>query len=109
MSVPGQEGMSAPHKHAETGSFHAMTSIRFTVTVSGLGQQGGERGHPVTEGQGRMQPLSLPFAFQWPGRGPAASAAREAGKCHPASWPRAQEEEDSLRGRPEGLQHLPFL
>lgn len=44
--------MSAPHKHAETGSFHAMTSVRFTVTASGLGQQGAERGHPVTEGQG---------------------------------------------------------
>lgn len=44
--------MSAPHKHAETGSFHTMTSVRFIVTASGLGQQGGERGHPVTEGQG---------------------------------------------------------
>ena len=57
----------------------------------------------------RMRPLSPPFMFQWPGCSPAASAAREAGKCRPASWPRAQEEEDSLRGRPAGLQHLPSL
>ena len=33
------------------GSFHAMTFIRFTVTTSGLGQQGRKRGHPLTEGR----------------------------------------------------------
>lgn len=99
--------MSAPHKHAETGSFHAMTSIRFTVTASGLGQQGAERGHPVTEGQGPN--AASVTAIHVPMASAVAIAAREAGKCRPASWPRAQEEEDSLRGRPAGLQHLPFL
>ena len=56
-----------------------------------------------------MWPLSLPFTFQRPGRGPVASAAREAGKCRPASWPRAEEEEDSLGGRPAELLHLPSV
>lgn len=75
----------------------------FTVTTSGLSQQGGKRGHPLTEGQGlNVASITAIHVLM-------ATAAREAGTCCPAAWPPAmEEEEDGLGRRPADL-HLPSL